>query len=91
MWYWKGKTEIIIFTFIGLFFGINTLINIYLDDNIYSFHEMISLILVFLGYLFLFIFNYRQKWIFGLIIVSVLMSLCVFRLCTAFYHIKNQT
>jgi hypothetical protein len=88
MWSWKGKIEIIIFTFIGLFFGINILINIYLDDNIYSFYEMISLILVLLGYMLLFIFNYRQKWIFGLIVVSVLMSLCVYRLCMAFYHIK---
>ena len=54
-WSWKSKADIIIFSFIGLFFGLNTIVHIYYDDYIYTNDEIISLILIFLGYIFLFI------------------------------------
>ena len=60
-WSWKKKTDIFIFTLIGTFFGINTLINMHIDDDIFTKYEIISLILVFMGYICLFILNFREK------------------------------
>jgi hypothetical protein len=87
-WSWKNRSDIIIFTFIGICFGINALINNHYDDNIYTNNEIISLILILFGYIFLFVYNYKKKWIFGLIIVSILLSICMYRLCKMYYYIK---
>lgn len=87
-WSWKKKTDIFIFTLIGTFFGINTLINMHIDDDIFTKYEIISLILVFMGYICLFIFNFRKKWIFGILVVTLLIFLSVYRIWEVYYHMK---
>ena len=89
-WSWKKKSDIIIFTFIGTFFGLNTFINMKIDDDIYTNYELTSLVLVLLGYIFLFIFNFKNKWIFGIIIVSILLSISIYRLYKAYYTINGN-
>lgn len=89
-WSWKTKTDIIIFSFIGLFFGLNTIVHIYYNDYVYTNDEIISLILVFLGYIFLFILNYKKKWIFGIIVVSLLMLMIIYRLIRMYLHVYNH-
>lgn len=89
-WSWKSKLDIIIFSFIGLFFGLNTLVHIYYDDYVYTNDEIISLILIFLGYIFLFILNYKKKWIFGIIIVSLLMLMIIYRLVKMYLYIHKK-
>ena len=89
-WSWTTKTDIIIFSFIGLFFGLNTIVHIYYDDYVYTNDEIISLILIFLGYIFLFILNYKKKWIFGVIVVSLLMLMIIYRLIRMYLHVYNH-
>ena len=87
-WSWKKKFDIVIFTLIGIFFGVNTIINMNIDDNIFTKYEIISLILVFMGYICLLIFNFRKKWIFGIIVVTILTSLSIYRIWEVYYHMK---
>ena len=88
-WSWKKKSDIVIFTFIGTFFGLNTFINMKIDDNIYTNYEITSLVLVLLGYIGLFIFNLENKWIFGMIIVSILLSVSIFRVYKAYFTMNG--
>lgn len=89
-WSWKSKTDIIIFSFIGLFFGLNTIVHIYYDDYVYTNDEIISLILIFLGYIFLFILNYKKKSIFGIIIITILMSMIIYRLIKMYLYVHKK-
>lgn len=90
-WSWKKKSDIFIFTFIGTFFGLNTFINMKIDDNIYTNYEMTSLVLVLLGYIGLFIFNLKNKWIFGVIIISILLSISIFRIYRAYFIMNGKS
>ena len=57
----EEKNRYFHFYFNWNFFGINTLINIHIDDDIFTKYEIISLILVFMGYICLFILNFRKN------------------------------
>ena len=79
-WSWKTCDLMLIQSWIGLCFGISTMIIIHHDDEVCTKQETSCLILNFLGFIGLMFLQIRNKWIFGVIVISILLLLSVYRI-----------
>ena len=69
---------------IGVFFAISTLVTIHTEDNIYTFNEKMSLVFSLIGFILIIIFQIKEKWVFGVIINLILMSLLLYRILNCY-------
>ena len=79
-WSWKTPDLMFIQLWIGLCFGISTMIIMHHKDDICTKQETTCLVLNFLGFIGLIVLQIRNKWIFGVIVISILLLLSAYRI-----------
>lgn len=79
---WKSKDldSMIIFIIVVICFGTSTLITIHTDDNHYTIQEKISIIMNLVGFSGLLLLQIKNRWLFGVILTLILMSLSIYRM-----------
>lgn len=82
--YVKIRSGSVIFINWCFFFAISTLVTIHTEDNIYTFNEKMSLVFSLIGFILIIIFQIKEKWVFGVIINLILMSLLLYRILNCY-------
>lgn len=83
-WSWKTPDLMFIQLWIGLCFGISTMIIIHHDDEVCTKQEITCLVLNLLGFIGLMFLQIRNKWIFGVLIISILLLFSIYRILNCF-------
>lgn len=86
-WSWKTPRLMILLSIIGICFSSSSFISIYHEDNIYTIDEKLVLIFNILGLCGLMFFQIINKWYFGLIIISILLLINIYRILNSFHII----
>ena len=82
-WSWRSPDKIIIYFFISLFFSASMIIS--LNDKKSHINKIAANILTVIGFIFLLIFQYRQKWIFGVFIIFIVFLISIY---VTYYNLK---
>ena len=79
---WKSKDfdSMFIFIIVVICFGTSTLITIHTDDNHYTIQEKTSIIMNLVGFSGLLLLQIKNRWLFGVILTLILMSLSIYRI-----------
>jgi hypothetical protein len=75
-WTWKSMEKIILYTIISICFSISFIISI--DNKKKTKKEVIASVLVLVGFLVLLLFQFRQKWIWGFIVILIVTILSIY-------------
>lgn len=75
-WTWKSMEKIILYTIISICFSISILISI--NNKIKTKKQVISNVFSLMGFILLLLFQYRQKWIWGFIVIFIVTLLSIY-------------